>query len=1113
MIDIISIVTSIVGKECLNKLLESLKGNKQQLQKAYEDAFQNTIRWYETEYHNKYGTKNNRFFDYQVTERELAKLLLLRPEPDIELISGIELAKGNATPPEVVQAFVTKLRTEMGTIRECEAVLVGREKLLILMGLKSDAADIRDGINKLVELKKTELGLDVKPDDKQLIPDPTPINQQELERMFREEYRLDRLDYGHLGTTRENLEHKLELQKVYVALNVKDRSFDRIMQAAKVKKLTVQQQKNLPLLFQRFDDLLHLEREKEQRAFDTDKETDEKQSYSIARKILDECKARHLREVRVIISEITSGQRIKLEQVYRILWTLSGWAIVPRPLAEIPAKDRIFLIIGDAGGGKSTACRYMALRCFEDLKNDHSKCLEREFGITGEPPLPVYMRLEDFGKMIAEYTDGACCLFECAAKFWQRAGKAEVFTAGQLYHALQRQPVWLFLDGLDEISNPEYRRRLTAVVRELVASEEFPQMRLMLTSRPAAITDELLNELDIPYYSLLNLEKDQIQDFAHKYFAANLTDETGGQINQRAQELVAALDNVPAAKRLATNPLLLTVIAVLHYKEGKLPHYRAELYAKCIEQLMAQKAATYGKLETGKISFKYPTASTKPIIDWNHNQIIDMLRDLAFHAHQRTEDEVFLNRELMLRRLQESDLIPPQKKTSNELEEAAGYFLDECDRLIGLLAFRGGHYVFVHRTFQEYLAAHWLSLQKEADQQTQLLAMLENPSHWHEAIRLFFNRLGKSNPKFGEELVEQLAKQATKLQDTLLIRLSAECLNDFEEYQRRFRLHDHIKTSIENLRDASNQQPELFLACGDALGLMNEPSIDVADPPMELLEPTQPFNMGGNEYEDEKPIHSVQLSPFSISAYAITNKEFAEFIKSGGYGDEQYWFDTDNRCRFDGRAFLKKLKEKQPDYWLDEQFGRNRPSAPVVGVSWYEAMAYCRWWTLTFGQRWAEQHQQQMGIMRLPTESEWEYACRAEIPLIKGGNGEVSTPFNTGENLTTYQANYNGNRPYKDFPKGKYLKKTTSVGSYLPNNWGLYDMHGNVLEWCLDKWHDNYKGAPTDGSTWETGESSRRVLRGGGWGSRARRCRSAFRGDYDPGGRFNGLGFRLVFVP
>ena len=921
--------------------------------------------------------------------------------------------------------------------------------------------------------------------DNQIKPDPTPINRQELERMFREVYRLDRLDFGHLGTTPQKLEQKLDLQRVYVALNVKDRSFDRVIQAAQVEALTVQQQKNLPLLLQRFDEVLFLEHEKNQRAFETGKETDDKQLNSIARKILDECNARNIREAEVIISEIITGQRIKRDLVCHILWTLSNWAIVPRPLAEIPAKDTCYLIIGDAGGGKSTACRYMALRCFEDDKV--------EFGITGETPLPIYLRLEDFGTLIDDSTDDVCCLLECAEKFWQHEGKTEVFTAGQLYYALQHQPVWLFLDGLDEISNPDIRRRLTAVVHELVESEEFPQLRLMLTSRPAAVTDELLTELGMPYYRLLPLEQKQIEDFAHNYYTANLTEETTDQVTMRAKELIDALDDVPAAKQLATNPLLLTVTAVLHYKEGKLPRYRAELYEKCIDQLMAQRAATQGKLETGRITFTYPAAPSKPIIDWNHNQIIDMLRDLAFSAHQRIGDEVFLNRELMFLRLQQSDHIPPEKRTSSELEKAAESFLDECDRLIGLLAFRGGHYVFIHRTFQEYLAAHWLSLQREADQQKHLFDMLKNPAHWREVIRLFFNRLGKSNPNFGDDLIEQLGAQATELRDIQLIPLAAESLNDFEDYQQRYRSHGTIKNNLQNLRDTAHDQPKLFLACGDALGLMNEPEIDVFDPPMVLCEPTQPFIMGSDEETDERPIHPVQLSPFSIGIYPVTNKEFSEFIKCNGYGDEQYWYDEVSSFRFDGREFFGGLKERIPRLWLDEQFGRDHLSAPVVGVSWYEAMAYCRWWSLTFGYK----HQPQC-ILSLPTEAEWEYACRAG----------TTTPFNTGENLTTDQANYNGNYPYKDNSKGNYLQRTTPVGSYPPNNWGLYDMHGNVWEWCND-WYGDYPGeSETNPTGAQTG--STRVIRGGSWSDNADGCRSAIRYNINPDGRSSNLGFRVV---
>jgi serine/threonine protein kinase len=107
---------------------------------------------------------------------------------------------------------------------------------------------------------------------------------------------------------------------------------------------------------------------------------------------------------------------------------------------------------------------------------------------------------------------------------------------------------------------------------------------------------------------------------------------------------------------------------------------------------------------------------------------------------------------------------------------------------------------------------------------------------------------------------------------------------------------------------------------------------------------------------------------------------------------------------------------------------------------------------------------------RLPSEAEWEYACRAG----------TTTPFYFGETITTDLVNYNGNSTYASAPKGQYRQQTTPVGSFPPNAFGLYDMHGNVWEWCQDHWHDNYNGAPTDGSAWTDDNDNRsRLLRGG----------------------------------
>jgi formylglycine-generating enzyme required for sulfatase activity len=166
--------------------------------------------------------------------------------------------------------------------------------------------------------------------------------------------------------------------------------------------------------------------------------------------------------------------------------------------------------------------------------------------------------------------------------------------------------------------------------------------------------------------------------------------------------------------------------------------------------------------------------------------------------------------------------------------------------------------------------------------------------------------------------------------------------------------------------------------------------------------------------------------------------------------------------------------------------GENRP---VEKVTWYDAVEFC-----------ARLSQHTGRDYRLPTEAEWEYACRAG----------TTTPFHFGETITSDLANYRGTSTYGSGPKGEYRQQTTEVGIFPANDFGLYDMHGNVLEWCQDRWHENYEGAPTDGSTWQEEDSTGRVLRGGSWDLNPEDCRSAFRIRVAPDFIGFDVGFRVV---
>ena len=169
--------------------------------------------------------------------------------------------------------------------------------------------------------------------------------------------------------------------------------------------------------------------------------------------------------------------------------------------------------------------------------------------------------------------------------------------------------------------------------------------------------------------------------------------------------------------------------------------------------------------------------------------------------------------------------------------------------------------------------------------------------------------------------------------------------------------------------------------------------------------------------------------------------------------------------------------------------GANRP---VETVSWNEAQDFItKINTLVPGLK-----------LSLPSEALWEYACRAG----------TTTPFSFGENITPAQVNYDGNYPYRGGSKGLYREETVPVGSLPANGWGLYEMHGNVCEWCADAFHLNYEGAPSDGSVWDDAKAANRVMRGGSWGFRAPGVRSAFRFAFGPAYRHDNIGFRCARV-
>ena len=307
-------------------------------------------------------------------------------------------------------------------------------------------------------------------------------------------------------------------------------------------------------------------------------------------------------------------------------------------------------------------------------------------------------------------------------------------------------------------------------------------------------------------------------------------------------------------------------------------------------------------------------------------------------------------------------------------------------------------------------------------------------------------------------------------------------------YRRYWKLQKSMSTKLKKLErvvdksfSANKKNLENLLERIDRLeervGLQkHEISLDVSAAPQigsreihhknMVLIPGGSFMMGSPAFEpgrhhDESPQHEVTISPFYMGIYPVTQAEYAEIMSV-------------NDSNFTGKDL------------------------PVETVSWYEAVEYCNWLSLKEGLTIAYEIEEKnvswnRGATgyRLPTEAEWEYACRAG----------TTTPYNTGNNITTEQANYNGKIFFN-------TDATSPVGSFAANPWGLYDMHGNVWEWCWD-WFGNY---PSAAQTDPVGASSgaNRVIRGGSWGNSAQGLRSAYRNSNDPAYRSGHIGFRLA---
>ncbi|MBC8875829.1 MAG: SUMF1/EgtB/PvdO family nonheme iron enzyme [Planctomycetes bacterium] len=715
--------------------------------------------------------------------------------------------------------------------------------------------------------------------------------------------------------------------------------------------------------------------------------------------------------------------------------------------------QRGVVLLGEPGSGKTTGARQIAWRL------SSRQCLPEDLGLPAGMT-PVLLRFRNLSRAALAEENGLRMFLthqtHCAtAPDGLVAPGDDLWNGGGL--------LWI-LDGLDEVIDPAARKTVSRWVEAALGGRT--NDRFLVTCRFAGFYRDGVPMLGPSFveFHVRPLDDGQVERFVRDWFGAAYRKllHPPALAETRADKLLEILAR-PAyqaghIRELCTNPLLLTILCIVFHDEQTLPTNRAELYALCVRVLLQHWRRDLYESELGRGVEPYDAEAAQAV-----------LARLAWWMHGEQDRTAAPLDELAA----EAELGLADVAASCALGHDGRAFVERMKDEAGVLAGEGeGRYGFLHLSFQEYLAADYAAREGKARE----LASRAADSWWREVALLSLRRSRPFCEEFFRELLAAgIAEEHPDLADRCLSEALFFSAAPFLETLDQAESPRRVAAVLRLLRDRADQVPELAeiarrLAAADdretrgfaheivgRLGIMlpqaaDEQKVFVDERTgMTFVEiPAGEFQMGAekSEFDDERPVHRVRISQdFWLGKYSVTNAQYAQFMRDA-----------------DGEA-------KKPEYWDNQRF--NQPEQPVVGVSWDDAQAFCEW-----------------AGCRLPTEAEWEYACRAD----------TTTEYSFGDD----EALLGDHAWFGDNSGGQ----TQPVGTKPPNGWGLHDMHGNVWEWCQD-WFGEYSSSPaTDPKGPKTGNG--RVLRGGSWFLKPRVCRSAIRYNPQPENRSYDIGFRAA---
>ncbi|WP_300449131.1 SUMF1/EgtB/PvdO family nonheme iron enzyme [Accumulibacter sp.] len=735
------------------------------------------------------------------------------------------------------------------------------------------------------------------------------------------------------------------------------------------------------------------------------------------------------------------------------------------------AEHRRLVVLGDPGCGKTTLLRYLTLLYARDLADATRQVADRlELDESGV--LPIFLPLRQIGRYLAEHrprddgTEGHAILLHFLRELLHNERIAIPDDFFDPWLAEGRAA--LLLDGLDEVADPALRRRVARLVDALTRAH--PRGRFVVTSRLVGYTDASQLAEGYATTTVRDFTLDDIRQFLTHWHRLVAIGQMGpGETaeafaGRQTGQLLAAIENSERVRELAINPLLLTVIALIHRDRVKLPDRRAELYQEAVDVLL-------GKWDEAKGVEEALRLDDRPLDSVDRRLILQSLA-LAMHEQALKEIDVAPLRALLTEELANHVADPRQ------IDAAVGRFLQVIQERAGLLIARGeGSYAFSHLTFQEYLAA--LAIAGREDYVDYTLRR-SGDAWWREVILLEAGHLGTQDKKKTTRLIRAIADARAEPQPYHNLILAAECLRDTGANRVVGDLGGELRGRLQRELDrpaavgffggikallrgtTPGAATQRRIAAAEALGVIGGSRYwrpPHGDPEWVAI-PAGEFTMG-----EAEAAHRVRLPAYAIARVPVSNAQYALFVQATGYDP--------------------------PEYWNGKRPPRNREAHPVVEVSWHDALAYCRWLS--------EATRRPIG---LPSEAEWEKAARGDAD---------ARAYPWGDVFDAARCNVGGSG----------FDGTTPVGVFAhgASPYGCLDMAGNVWEWTRSLWGKDpqkptfvYPYAASDPKREDLNapDDVYRVVRGGSWYFLRGFARCAYRYGFRPGFRYVFLGFRVV---